>query len=121
LLCFWVFESRKALKVPKSFHIESRAARYTFYTLFCAIVADGILTEFLVKGGHASELNPFMRVLLGQGWFLAVKVAGAFLATLLLWINYNARPRVVYAITAVFLAFYTLIVVWNLLVFVITS
>jgi hypothetical protein len=110
-----------ALKVPKSFHIESRAARYTFYTLFCVIVADGLITEFLVNGGQASEVNPFMRVLLGQGWFLAVKVAGAFAATLLLWINYNARPRLVYTITAVFLAFYTIVVLWNLFVLVITS
>jgi hypothetical protein len=110
-----------ALKVRKSFHIESRAARYTFYTLFCLIVADGLLTEFLVSGGQASEVNPFMRVLLGQGWFLAVKVAGAFLATLLLWINYNARPKLVYTITGVFLAFYTVVVFWNLSVFIITS
>jgi hypothetical protein len=112
---------RKALKFPESFHVESRRARYTFYTLFCLIVADGVLTEFLVKGGHASELNPFMRALLGEGWFLAVKVAGAFLAMLLLWVNYNARPRLVYTITAVFLAFYTLIVLWNLVVFIITT
>lgn len=110
-----------ALKLPESFHIESRAARYMFYTLFCVIVADGLITEFLVKGGQGSEVNPFMRVLLGQGWFLGAKVVGAFLATLLLWINYNARPRLVYAIAGAFLVLYTVIIAWNLSVFIITS
>lgn len=110
-----------ALKVPKSFHIESRTVRYTFYSLFCVIVADGLITEFLVAGGHGSEVNPFMRALLVQGWFLAIKVTAAFLATLLLWINYNARPRPVYIITAVFLAFYTIILFWNLFVFLVTA
>jgi hypothetical protein len=43
-------------------------------------------------------------------------VAGAFLATLLLWINYNRKPKAVYTITVAFLVFYTVVVFWNLLV-----
>jgi hypothetical protein len=110
-----------ALKVPKSFHIESRTVRYTFYALFCIIVADGLITQFLVTGGHGSEVNPFLRAWVGQGWFLAIKVSGAFLATLLLWIKYNVKPRLVYTITVVALAFYTTIVFWNLSVFLFTA
>jgi hypothetical protein len=106
-----------ALKVPKSLHIENRTVRYTFYALFCIIVADGLITRFLVIGGHGLEVNPFLRTWVGQGWFLAIKVSGAFLATLLLWINYNIKPRLVYTITVVFLAFYTIVVLWNLFVF----
>jgi hypothetical protein len=48
-------------------------------------------------------------------------VGGAFLATLLLWINYNKKPRAVYTITVVFLVFYTVIVFWNLFVFLLTA
>jgi hypothetical protein len=110
-----------ALKVPKSFRIESRTVRYTLYTLFCIVVADGLITQFLVTGGYGSEANPLLRVWVGHGWFLAIKMLGAFLATLLLWINYNAKPRLVYTITVVFLTFYTAIVFWNLFVFLVTA
>jgi hypothetical protein len=104
------------LKVAESFRIESRTVRYLLYALFGVIVADGLITQFLVTGGHGSEANPFLRAWVGHGWFLAIKVAGAFLATLLLWINYNKKPKLVYTITVVFLVFYTVIVFWNLFV-----
>jgi hypothetical protein len=110
-----------ALKVPKSFRIENRTVRYMLYALFAAIVADGLITEFLVTGGRGSEGNPFLTAWVGGGWFLAIKISAAFLATLLLWINYNARPRVVYVITAVFLAFYTAVLFWNLFVCLLTA
>jgi hypothetical protein len=105
-----------ALKVPKSFNIGNRTVRYVLYTLFGIIVADGLITQFLVTGGHGSEANPFLSAWVGQGWFLAMKVSAAFLATLLLWINYNESPKLIYTITVVFLAFYTTIVFWNLFV-----
>ncbi len=106
----------KALKVAEAFRIESRTVRYLLYALFGVIVADGLITQFLVTGGHGSEANPFLRAWVGHGWFLVIKVAGVFLATLLLWINYNKRPRAVYTITVVFLVFYTVVVFWNLFV-----
>jgi hypothetical protein len=107
----------KALKVAESFRIESRTVRYLLYTLFGVIVADGLITQFLVTGGHGSEANPFLRAWVGHGSFLIIKVGGAFLATLLLWINYNKKPKLVYTITVVFLVFYTVIVFWNLFVY----
>jgi hypothetical protein len=110
-----------ASKVPKSFYIESRTVRYTLYTLFCVVVADGLITEFLVTGGHGSEVNPFLSAWVSHGWFLFIKVSGAFLATLLLWINYNVKPRLIYTITVAFLAFYTAIVFWNLAVYLFTA
>jgi hypothetical protein len=94
--------------------------RLMLYTLFGIIVADGLITEFLVTNGHGSEVNPFLRAWVGQDLFLAIKVSGAFLVTLLLWIQYSVRPRVVYIMTVVFLAFYTAIVFWNLFVFLTT-
>jgi hypothetical protein len=105
------------LKVPESFRIENRTVRYTLYTLFCLVVVDGLLTQFLVTGGYGEEVNPFMRAWISHGGFLAIKISGAFLATLMLWIKYNARPKPVYAITVAFLVFYAVIVFWNLCVF----
>ena len=108
------------LKVPERFSVKNRKMRLTLYTLFGLIVADGLLTKFLVINGHALEMNPFLQAWVGQESFLAIKVSGAFLATLLLWIKYNAKPKPIYIITVVFLAFYTSIVFWNLYVFLIT-
>jgi hypothetical protein len=109
------------LRVPKSFSVKSRTMRFMLYTLFGLIVADGLITEFLVTNGHALEVNPFLQAWVSQDLFLAIKVSGAFLVTLLLWIKYNAKPKVIYRITVVFLVFYTGIVFWNLFVFLTTQ
>ncbi|MFC1933236.1 DUF5658 family protein [Chloroflexota bacterium] len=90
------------------------------YALFGLIVADGLITQFLVTEGHALEVNPFLQAWVGQELFLAIKVSGAFLVTLLLWVKYNAKPRLIYIVTAVFLAFYTGVVFWNLFVYLIS-
>ena len=91
--------------------------RLMLYALFGIIVADGVITEFLVANGHGIEVNPFLKAWVAQDMFLAIKVSGAFLVTLFLWIKYNARPRLIYTVTAVFLVFYTVVVFWNLFVF----
>jgi hypothetical protein len=107
-----------ALKVPRFLRIESRTVRYTLYVLFGIIVADGLLTQFLVTGGYGLESNPLLMSLVGGESFLAIKISAAFLATLMLWIKYNTRPRLVYTITVVALGFYTIIVYWNLFVYI---
>ncbi|HUS88118.1 MAG TPA: DUF5658 family protein [Desulfosporosinus sp.] len=108
------------LKVPKSLRVKSHTMRYMLYTLFGLIVADGLITQFLVTNGHASEANPFLQAWVGQELFLAIKVSGAFLVILFLWLKTNAKPRLIYIATAIFLTFYTIIVFWNLLVFLAT-
>ena len=105
------------LKVPKLFNVKSRKMRLTLYTLFGLITADGLLTNFLVTNGHALEVNPFLQAWVGQDIFLTIKVSGAFLVTLFLWIKYNRKPKLIYEVTVVFLAVYTGIVFWNLFVF----
>jgi len=109
------------LKVPKRFKVRSRMMRLMLYTLFGLIVADCLLTKFLVTNGHALEVNPFLQVWVGQDSFLAIKVSGAFLAALLLWVRYNTKPKLIHTTTVVFLVFYTGIVFWNLSVFLITQ
>ena len=111
----------KALKVPRFLHIESRTVRYTLYTLFGIIVADGLISQFLVTGGYGSEINPLLMSWVGGESFLAIKISGAFLATLLLWTKYNTNPRLVNTVAVVALGFYTAIVYWNLFVFLFTA
>ena len=105
------------IKVPESFSIKSYKMRLTLYTLFGLIIADGLLTNFLVTNGYGIEANPFLRAWVGKDIFFAIKVSGAFLATLILWVKYNWKPKLIYSITVVFLALYTGIVFWNLFVF----
>ena len=111
----------KALKVPKSLHIESRTVRYTLYTLFGIMVADGLISQFLVTGGYGSEGNPLLMSWVGGGSFLGLKIVGAFLATSLLWIKYNTKPRLVSTVAVLALVLYTTIVYWNLFVFLFTA
>ena len=110
----------KLLKVPEFLHIESRTVRYVLCVLFGVIVADGLISQFLVTGGYGSEGNPLLMSWVGRESFLAIKIAAAFLVTLFLWIKYNANPRLVYMVAVVALGFYTIIVYWNLFVFLIT-
>ncbi len=107
----------RILEVPKSFSVSSHIMRYMLYTLFGLITADGLITKFLVTNGHALEVNPFLQAWVTQDVFLAIKVSGAFLATSLLWIKYTKKPKITYMFTLAFLTFYTIIIFWNLFVF----
>ena len=118
---YYILKVVDILRVPKRFSVKSRKMRLTLYTLFALIAADGLLTKFLVTNGHASEANPFLRAWVGQDLFLAIKISGAFLVTLLLWIKYNTKPKLIHTATAVFLVFYTIVIFWNLFVFLITQ
>jgi hypothetical protein len=108
-------------RIPESLIIESRVMRFMLYTLFCLIVADGLITEFLITNGHGVEANPFLQFWVSQNLFLAFKICGAFLISLFLWVKYNSFPRLIYTATAIFLAFYTVVIFWNLFVFLTTS
>jgi hypothetical protein len=111
----------KRLRVPEFLNIESPNVRYTLCVLFGLIVADGLISRFLVTGGYGAEGNPLLLSLVGGKSFLAIKTAGGFLATSLLWIKYNARPRLVYTIAVAALALYTIIIYWNLLAFLLAA
>ena len=61
------------LKVPKRFNVQSRTMRFMLYTLFGLIVADGLITQFLVTNGHARvEDNPNSLVM----WYVLCVIAG---------------------------------------------
>lgn len=111
----------KALKVPKFLHIKNRTVRYTLYTLFGIIVADGLISQFLITGGYGLEANPLLMSWVGRESFLDIKISGAFLVTMFLWTKYNARPRFVNTVAVIALAFYTAIVYWNLFAFVLAA
>ena len=89
--------------------------------MFALVVADGLITNFLITHGLGREWNPFLQTLAGGEPFLLLKVGGAFLAALILWDIYRRsvsrnRLKPLLIILYVLVGFYTVIVFWNLLV-----
>ena len=108
-------EQRKSLNNYSTY--SHHPIRALLGAMAALVVADGIISQFLITKGFAYEGNPFLRHLVGDERFLSIKVAGAFLATTALWYIYKRRPRLAFAVTICFLVFYTIVVFWNLYIF----
>jgi hypothetical protein len=91
--------------------------RYMLYLLLALIVADGILSNFLVLQNMGFELNPFLKDLVGGEYLLPLKVCGALLAVIMLWGIYKKLPRVSVICSLSFVVFYTAILYWNTFAF----
>jgi Ca2+/Na+ antiporter len=83
--------------------------------LFALVVADGVITSFIMKNGLGREWNPFLQVLVREDQFLSTKVAAAFLSVLLLWYVFKKRPRAAMTAGLLIVMVYTAIVYWNLM------
>ena len=87
--------------------------RYALLLLVGLIIADGYITEYIIKQGLGREGNPFMLGLLPTGYFMPVKIAGSILVALLLWHIYRKQPGMARVATWLFILVYTGIVYWN--------
>jgi hypothetical protein len=99
------------------YYLSSRSykIRILLGSLFAAVVADGIITEFLVHRGFAKEGNPFLTYWVVEDEFLFMKVLGGLLVALYLW-NINRRhPSLSIFFSSIFLTAYVFIIIWNLL------
>ena len=94
--------------------LNSVRFRYVLMLLVSLILADGLITEFLINSGLAWESNPVMRGLLPTGYFMLTKTIGAVLATLLLASIYRQQPKMAVVSSWIFVLVYTGIVYWNL-------
>ena len=81
--------------------------------LLSTIIADGIITKFLVLNGFAVEGNPFLRAWVVEDAFLTIKITGGLLAALYLWSIYRRHPKLSIVCSSIFLTGYTFIVFWN--------
>ena len=88
--------------------------KYLLGLLVAFVIADGLLTHFLVTGGIATEGNPFLQPIVGEAGFLVLKAAGALLCALILWDVYRRYPKVALISTSCFVVLYGAIVLWNL-------
>ena len=81
------------------------------------VIADGLITEFLVKNRLASEGNPFLERWVGGDAFLFLKTVGVIVATLILWDIGKRHPKLATVATSSCVAVYTVIVFWNISVY----
>jgi hypothetical protein len=83
-------------------------------SLFAVVVADGVITRYLVTKGLATEGNPFLGDWVTNDSFYILKICGALLATLYLWSVYKRHPLLSGAFSCLLLAGYASIIYWNL-------
>ena len=95
---------------------SSYKIRILIGALFAIIVADGIITRYLVHGGFAKEGNPFLEYWVIEDKLLTIKIIGGLLAAVFLWSIYRKHPRLAVVFSSIFLAGYIFIVGWNLLI-----
>ena len=98
-------------------NITASQMRYILYLLLALVVADGILSNFLVLQNMGVELNPFLKNLVGGGYLLPLKAGGALLAIVMLYGIYKRAPRAATICSLSFVVFYTAILYWNTLAF----
>ena len=95
--------------------------RYLLVTLILLVVADGLITQFLVRNGLGSEGNVFLKSVVNKETFILLKASGAILCALLLWDIQRRWYKLAFISTICFVAVYAGIVLWNLFVFLITA
>lgn len=104
-----------AVKIFGSHFLRGYRIRLILGALFAAVVADGLITRFLIHNGLAREANPFLVYWVRGDELLILKLVGGFLAVLYLFFIYRRHPTLAMVTSTFFLAAYTIIIFWNLL------
>jgi len=96
-----------------------RRIEYLLGTLLSLVVADGLISQYLIKNGLGQEANPLLRILVTENNFLVVKMCGAIICVLILWNIARRLPRLIFIFSACFVGLYTALVLWNVTVFLV--
>lgn len=96
-----------------------RRIEYLLGTLLSLVVADGLITQFLIKSGLGQEGNPLLRVLVTGSDFLIIKMCAAILCVIILWNIARRLPRLIFIFSACVVGIYTAILFWNIAVFLV--
>ena len=110
---WYIVEIGENLKRVSHYFGGSRQMKNVLVILVALVVADGIVSQFLVNYQLGYEWNPFLQALVGQDYFLLIKLAGALICVLILWDIHKTRPRAALASSLFFVVFYTVLVYWN--------
>ena len=104
------------MEIVKKYFAGSYKIRILLASLVCAVVADGIITNYLVSTGRAFEGNPFLQFWVGHDDFLTIKFLGGLLASLYLWSMFRRNSDLSIGLSSLCLIAYTFILFWNLLI-----
>ena len=97
-----------------------RKIEYLLGTLLGLIVADGVISQFLIKEGLGQEANPFLRTIATSNDFLIIKLCGAVLCVIILWNIAKRSPRFTLVFTTSVVFVYTAILFWNIAIYIIS-
>jgi hypothetical protein len=96
-----------------------RRIEYLLGTLLSLVVADGLISQYLIRNGLGQEGNPLIKVLVTENNFLVIKMCAAILCVLILWNIARRLPRLIYIFSACVVGVYTALVLWNVAVFLV--
>lgn len=99
------------------YSVALRRVEYLLGTLLSLVVADGIISQFLIKSGLGQEGNPFLKILVVDSNFLVIKMCGAIICVLILWNIAKRSPKLILIFSSCIVALYTAILFWNIAVF----
>jgi len=105
------------LKTTNTYFKGKTSLKYLLLMLITLVVADGLISQFLVRYGLGREGNQFLSTLINNESFLILKIAGALLGAFILWDINKKHPKVANIVTLVFILIYTGIVYWNLSIY----
>ena len=88
--------------------------KYILGALILLEIADGVLTNILIKKDIAREGNPVLLNIAGGSGLIIVKIVGVLVAALILWDIRRRYPRVAFWTASAFLLVYAGIVAWNM-------
>jgi hypothetical protein len=102
-------------KLKKQVSLTVVRFHFLLLLLIAAVIADGLITEFLVNYGIGKELNPFLQNVLADGNLILIKIIGALLSALILEGIYRRQPKMAMVTTYFFIAVYGGIIYWNII------
>ncbi len=107
------------MKIQSSNGSTARRLYLLLLALFILVVADGLITSYLVSHGIAGEGNLLLRGWVDEWYFPLIKTLGALFCGFLIWDIYRRWPRLAILSSISFVIFYGAVVLWNsLLLFV---
>jgi hypothetical protein len=98
---------------------QTHKVPYLILVLFALVIADGLISQYLISNGLGYEGNPILANWMLTTDLLTIKVGGASLSALLLLGMNKRRPQLALFATVVFVVLYTLIIFWNIFMFII--
>jgi len=113
--------SDNRLKNVTSYLVSNRVMRYLLGVLIGLVVSDGVISRFIVTEKLGWEANPFLQTIVGEDMFLAIKVVGVLLCSLILWDIYRRWPKLAVISSLCFVVLYLGIVLWNIYAFFATQ